>query len=750
MTDDGTLVTGGGRFRLLGDQPHVAEQDPLGFDRFADDLVRLILTSRHSSPFTLGVEGGWGTGKSSLMRQIAHRLDHVAEVRTVWFNAWSAADGTALEGLIKSVLDELDPNVLRRAMRNQNLMGGIGIAASLVAGWFGLGTLADQVWRRMSVDPKTRNRMGELMRTAMEEWRSKGGQASAERLLVVFVDDLDRCSPTNVFQIFEAIKLYLDAPGLVFVIGFDQGIVSEAILEQKRYSQAVTSDSYLEKIVQITFRVPVPSDNDVQHLLEVYTSASRTEELFPESARSLVIERNQRNPRRIKRFINRFVLEYDLDPEWKDLGPETLVRVLIIHMYFPGFGRLLDTPTAEDPVGEFLEFARVYGILRDPGARGDPGRWTTVEQAFASHELPLAPDDERSGGELLVELERTLPEGFSDLAQNAEFRKLIEGLGGAETRTRLRDKLHRGRAVPVLPDADGADEVESIADGSNLRGRRILWIDDEPAGNARLAERFKQHGAIVVTARDEDEAATTVPTADLLISDIGRGANRNAGFDWLARLREERTYDGPAIFCTSYVTQARRDQARALRAEITDQPSELTGLAARLLEEARPARPTRDRLIFLSYRRSDSSAAAGRLADQLVNRFGADRVFLDIDFEPGATFDDAFGAALDAADVVLAIIGPRWLGETGDDGRRRLDDPSDFVRREIATALSLRKRVVPVLVGDATMPGRDELPPELAELVDRQAVSLRDESWRRDSSELVDQLTSILGSPLKA
>lgn len=752
MAQGGNMPADGGRFRLLGDHPHVAEEDPLGFDRFADALVRLILTSRRSSPFTLGVEGGWGTGKSSLMRQIAHRVADMSDVRTVWFNAWSAEDGTALEGLMKSVLDELDPNVLRRAMRNENVIGGLGVVASLVAGWFGLGTLADRVWQRMAVDPKTRNRMGELMRKAMEDWRSKGGQASAERLLVVFVDDLDRCSPTNVFQIFEAIKLYLDAPGMVFVIGFDQGIVSEAILEQKRYSQAVTSDSYLEKIVQITFRVPVPGDRDVQQLLDAYTGASRTAQLFPEPARSLVIERNQRNPRRIKRFINRFILEYDLDPEWKELGPETLVRVLIIHMYFPGFGRLLDTPSDDDPVGEFLEFAQVHGILRDPDARRDPERWNTVERAFAAHELPLSSNEERSGGELLLELERTLPEGFSDLARNAEFRSLVEGLGGADTHARLRDKFHRGRSAASLGEADGVDDVEVIADAPSLRGRRILWVDDRPAGNARLAEQLKRRGAEVVTARDEDEAASSVATVDLLISDIGRGSNRVAGFDALAQLREERRYTGPAIFYTSFVTQARREQARALRAEITDQPGELITLAGRLLEETRPAPPSprsRDGAILISYRRADTAAYAGRLGEFLADRFGADRVLLDIDsLQPGVSFVDAVRTQLEAVDVVLVIIGPQWLSVRGSDGSRRIDDQSDIVRLEIATALAVGKLVVPVLVGDARMPSRAELPPDIAELADRNALVLSDASWRRDGSLLVKVLTDTLGASL--
>src|SRR5829696_1912613 len=322
-------------------------------------------------------------------------------------------------------------------MRNKQLLGAAGVVASLAAGWFGLGTLAHRLWQRMSVDPKARNKIGDMMRDAMNEWRSKGGSASAERMLVVFVDDLDRCSPANVFQIFEAIKLYLDAPGMVFVVGFDQGIVSEAILEQKRYSKAVTSDSYLEKIVQITFRVPTAGDEEVQKLLDAYTDASRTGELFPEAVRSLVIERNQRNPRRIKRFINRFVLEYDLDPDWTDLGPEILVRVLMIYMYFPAFGRLLDARTDDDAVGEFLEFTQVRGTLRDPGARADPQRWTAVQRAFVARELPLAQDDERTSAELLVELERTVPEGFAELAGNAEFRSLVEGLADDETRVRL-------------------------------------------------------------------------------------------------------------------------------------------------------------------------------------------------------------------------------------------------------------------------------------------------------------------------
>ena len=351
---------------------------------------------------------------------------------------------------------------------------------------------------------------------------------------------------------------------------------------------------------------------------------------------------------------------------------------------------------------------------------------------------------------MLVELERTLPEGFADLARNAEFRSLVDGLGGADTRARLHDKFHRGRSAAGVGESDGVDDVEVIADGSNLRGRRILWVDDRPASNARLAERLMRRGADVVTARDDDEAATRVATVDLLISDIGRGSNRSAGFDELARLREERTYDGPAIFFTSFVTQARREQARALRAEITDQPGELMTLAARLLEETSPAppsRPSRDGAILISYRRADSAGYAGRLGDFLADRFGADRVLLDIDsLHRGVSFVDAVRTQLEAVDVVLVIIGPQWLSIRGSDESRRIDDQADIVRHEIATALALGKLVIPVLVGDATMPSRAELPPDIAELADRNALVISDASWMRDGSLLVKILTDELGS----
>src|SRR5687768_17383334 len=92
-------------FTLLGDEPHDEAGDALGFDEVADKLARLVLSSSDSTPFALGIEAGWGMGKSSLMARLRDHLERSDEpVATVAFNAWTADDGRVLEGILKTVL----------------------------------------------------------------------------------------------------------------------------------------------------------------------------------------------------------------------------------------------------------------------------------------------------------------------------------------------------------------------------------------------------------------------------------------------------------------------------------------------------------------------------------------------------------------------------------------------------------------------------------------------------------------------
>lgn len=143
----------------------------------------------------------------------------------------------------------------------------------------------------------------------------------------------------------------------------------------------------------------------------------------------------------------------------------------------------------------------------------------------------------------------------------------------------------------------------------------------------------------------------------------------------------------------------------------------------------------------MSYRRVDASGHAGRLYDLLTDRYGAQHVFMDVDaIQPGAVFGDTISQAVTWCDVFIALIGRSWLNTEDADGRRRIDDPGDYVRREIETALTAGVVVVPTLVQGASMPRADELPPTLEPLVRRHGITLGDAGWRDDVARLIRQL----------
>ena len=116
--------------------------------------------------------------------------------------------------------------------------------------------------------------------------------------------------------------------------------------------------------------------------------------------------------------------------------------------------------------------------------------------------------------------------------------------------------------------------------------------------------------------------------------------------------------------------------------------------------------------VFISYRREDASGHAGRLSDRLIARFGADRVFMDVqDIQPGQNFEEAIEQTLAGCDTMLVVLGPRWIEIV----RARAASGEDFVRREIAVSLARGMTVIPVLVGGAKMPTAEQLPKEITD-----------------------------------
>jgi TIR domain len=142
--------------------------------------------------------------------------------------------------------------------------------------------------------------------------------------------------------------------------------------------------------------------------------------------------------------------------------------------------------------------------------------------------------------------------------------------------------------------------------------------------------------------------------------------------------------------------------------------------------------------IFISYRRDDSRHAAGRLVERLGQSIRREHLFMDVDgIGYGRDFVDALQEKVAQCDVMLVLIGPQWLNAVDTAGRRRLDDPNDFVRIEVEAALKRNISVVPVLLDGAAMPGAQELPEAIASLARRNAIQVRHEQFGADIERLL-------------
>jgi hypothetical protein len=146
--------------------------------------------------------------------------------------------------------------------------------------------------------------------------------------------------------------------------------------------------------------------------------------------------------------------------------------------------------------------------------------------------------------------------------------------------------------------------------------------------------------------------------------------------------------------------------------------------------------------IFISYRRDDSTHITERIYDRLIREYGNDEIFKDVDSIPhGYDFRHVIRDAVESCDIVLAVIGKEWLTVTDDSGNKRIENEYDFVRMELDISLERNIRVIPILVDNAQMPKKDELPFSLESLSFRNSLNVRsDPDFNNDISRLIKSL----------
>jgi hypothetical protein len=334
--------------RLLDDNPTI--EDGLGFESTAQSVAEIIKNASRR-PLTIGVFGGWGTGKTSLMQMIEARLKDEG-IKTVWFNAWKYSRKEVIwNALIQTILLAMkrDPGLVAASRRETFKKRVIDVSVELAKYAAKVGTRlipggvlreedVDNLWTALSSDVSEKGTF-EFINRFESEFEQLVDEYVGGSYLVVFIDDLDRCLPENAIEVMEALKLYLDKANCVFVIGVEPSIIETAITLRYGANPNLSASSYLEKIVQIPVAVPRVRTKSGLDLISsvvgdfIWTRRYRFARLIQVGM--------DRNPRRIKRFANTFAVALSKWPEATADEKLVLAKVLLIQMKFSDFYREL-------------------------------------------------------------------------------------------------------------------------------------------------------------------------------------------------------------------------------------------------------------------------------------------------------------------------------------------------------------------------------------------------------------------------
>ena len=332
--------------------PHILHDKPLGdeeeahfhFDKFAITLARLAACPDTDTPLTVGISGPWGAGKTTLLKRVKFLLDapidekgnhrfangkedqaNFRKCKTVWFEAWKYDDeDSLLVALVRVILNAMREDGLvskfKAAKENPEADEVDFVKMFINAFQFSFGGLGFQL------DPESHttespfkgkaaffDHFDEAFETLLARWaHGKKDLAKIddkEAALVIFIDDLDRCLPKKVVQVLEAVKLFLDKPGCVFLLGADLRQIQKAVLVHYQGTELMNlaeAKDYLEKIIQLRFEIPPVQKDKMQVLLDEKGVVAKD---WGESWRTLITGAEV-NPRKVKTFVN------DLNLQW--------------------------------------------------------------------------------------------------------------------------------------------------------------------------------------------------------------------------------------------------------------------------------------------------------------------------------------------------------------------------------------------------------------------------------------------------
>jgi predicted KAP-like P-loop ATPase len=326
----------GNSIKVITDEP---TKDAPDFKKYTDQLSNLIINSKPQ--FTVGIYGGWGTGKTTIMQMIKDEIDkiHSDNVATTWFDAWryekeqysamvpllrtiSLSLKNSIEnsrdGKKKSILTRLEDHVSKLGSaipRHTNVNLAANVGAGSGGAQFDIGKIIDdyksdgsfihgqeRIYYHKHITDHLQEEFNKIRNIEKHDFR-----------LVIFVDDLDRCTPERALELLESIKTFFDIEGIIYVVGIDPTTIDSLIQTKYGKESKIDGMDYLQKIVQIPFQVPVWSPVDLSKTIGAMIeragmNVSEFEPILKQTSTELIINAARLNPRDIKRFVNSIIL----------------------------------------------------------------------------------------------------------------------------------------------------------------------------------------------------------------------------------------------------------------------------------------------------------------------------------------------------------------------------------------------------------------------------------------------------------
>ncbi len=374
-------------------------KDLLGSLKYVKSLATYI--QKCDTPMTIAIQGDWGSGKTSIMRMIQCDFDRVnsgkkeyPNIHTVWFNTWQFSQFGSGEDLPLNFLNCLvdsvkkidnggkaDSEAENKISRSMAVLNACKLSNALIgdmlpqyiskavnAGIEIAATCIDEEKNSKAGD-KEKSSISDVIRTLkddLQDWVNnklnidKNDEDKNNGRIVIFVDDLDRVEPSKAIEFIEILKLFMDLKHCIYVLAVDTEIVIRGVREKfGRDLNDEKARAYFEKIIQLTFKIPV-AEYDVEGYIHAFLKKMLHKESVDKNITAFVLETIGRNPRKLKRLFASFTLQQIIKEQNSgqdkdtDLG-ETLLVLTCIQLGAEPFYNLMNYAKENKKFSELLE-----------------------------------------------------------------------------------------------------------------------------------------------------------------------------------------------------------------------------------------------------------------------------------------------------------------------------------------------------------------------------------------------------------